>query len=70
MERHLYPTGSLGYGEDLNGNGRRDFDDIVLLFENLDTPIIEDVAPLFDLNQSGGVDFDDVFLLFEQLVVE
>lgn len=53
-----------GYYEDLNGNGRTDFDDVILYFSFIDW-ISEKITPNpFDYNQNGRPDFDDLFCLF------
>lgn len=41
-----------GLAEDINGNGRFDFNDIVVLFDNIESPAIQNVAPIFDLNEN------------------
>ncbi len=52
-----------GLCEDVNGNGRRDFADVVLLFNRLDWCTAH--APwAFDFNGNGRVDFADVSRLF------
>ena len=53
--------------EDVNGNGRPDFADVVLLFERM-TWIAEN-APVaaFDYNNNGRIDFADVIALFWKL---
>ena len=57
-----------GLYEDLNGNGRLDFDDVTTLFENIDIlgghPL---VASCFDFNRNGRLDFADVVALFNLL---
>ena len=57
-----------GLHEDLNGNGRMDFQDVVMLFNYLDIlgshPII---AALFDFNGNGRLDFADVVTLFNMI---
>lgn len=59
------PNGD-GLSEDVNGNGRRDFADVVLLFNQLDW--CSRHAPwAFDFNGNGRVDFADVVLLFNVL---
>jgi len=54
-----------GLYEDLNGNDRLDFDDVVALFENLGAlgghPL---VSICFDFNRDGRLDFGDVVALF------
>lgn len=57
-----------GLYEDLNGNGRLDFDDVTTLFEYIDIlgghPL---VAACFDFNRNGRLDFADVVALFNLL---
>jgi PKD repeat protein len=56
------PNGD-GLHEDVNGNGRKDFADVVLLFSQLDWCASR--APwAFDYNGNGRVDFADVVALF------
>ena len=59
------PTDSDNDGvfEDLNGNGRVDFNDVVILFENL--PDAE--TPFQDVNNNGRIDFDDIVELFKEI---
>ena len=54
--------------EDLNGNGRLDFDDVVTLFEFFNSPTVQDNQAVFDYNGNGQVDMDDVITLFDMLV--
>ncbi|HIH93146.1 TPA: PKD domain-containing protein [Methanosarcina acetivorans] len=56
-----------GLYEDINGNGRLGFNDLVAYFANLDW--IEENVPLefFDYNKNGLIDFDDVVTLFDML---
>ena len=59
------PNGD-GLCEDVNGNGRKDFADVVLLFNQLDW--CSRHAPwAFDFNGNGRVDFADVVRLFTLL---
>lgn len=53
-----------GLYEDINGNGRLDFDDVVAYYDNMDW--IEENAPviLFDYNNNDNIDFDDVVILY------
>jgi PKD repeat protein len=55
-----------GRYEDVNGNGRTDFDDVVALFERRASDSDGDVDA-FDFNGNWRVDFEDVVALFEQL---
>lgn len=56
-----------GLYEDVNGNGRTDFADVVLLFNSLEWLAANEPAGLFDANGNGRVDFGDVSALFERL---
>jgi PKD repeat protein len=56
-----------GLYEDINGNGRLDFDDVVAYYDYMDwIPGNEPVA-LFDYNKNGLIDFDDVVKLYDLL---
>ena len=51
--------------EDVNGNGRLDFDDVATLFIEFDTPEVQDNVTMFDFNANELMDFADVVDLFE-----
>ncbi len=53
--------------EDINGNGLKDYDDVVQYFTYLEW--IEPVEPyiLFDYNMNGLIDFDDLVRLYNEL---
>lgn len=53
-----------GQYEDVNGNGRTDFADVVLLFNQLDWVAANEPVEAFDFNQNGRTDFGDVVRLF------
>ena len=55
-----------GLYQDVNGNGRADFADVVLLFNELDW-CAANAPSAFDFNVNGRVDFADVVRLFEAL---
>ncbi|MCQ8893842.1 MAG: PKD domain-containing protein [Methanolinea sp.] len=56
-----------GYFEDINGNGRVDYDDVVVFFLSLEW-LEENLVPNpFDYNGNGRVDFDDIFSLFQEV---
>lgn len=57
-----------GLAEDVNGNGRLDFNDMVKLFENMSTTTVTDNSRQFDFNGNGFVDMDDIVQLFMILV--
>jgi PKD repeat protein len=58
---------SDGLYEDLNGNGMKDFDDVVQFFKYLEW--IEDNEPIacFDFNGNGLIDFADIVTLFKEV---
>ncbi len=58
-----------GLTEDLNGNGRFDFNDLVVLFNVLDSPEIQNNADLFDFAPDGAVNFNDVVGLWLMIVL-
>lgn len=53
--------------EDVNGNQRRDFADVVMLFNQLDWITSNEPAMRFDFNGNGRMDFADVVLLFNTI---
>jgi secreted PhoX family phosphatase len=62
------PTDPDGDGlyEDVNGNGRMDYADIELLFENLDDESVTMNVEAYDFNENGQIDYDDVVELYEE----
>ncbi len=54
--------------EDVNGNGRLDFSDVVLLFRHLDAPEVLNNAEDFDFNGNGLLDMADLIVLFELVI--
>jgi PKD repeat protein len=57
-----------GTAEDLNGNSRLDFADIVALFEHMNSPEVQSDIAAFDFNGNGLVDMADVQTLFDVLI--
>jgi plastocyanin len=59
------PTDGDGDGryEDVNGNGRRDFDDVVSLFEGFEDDSVRSNADAYDFNGNGRLDFADIVSL-------
>ena len=53
--------------EDLNGNGRRDFNDVVTFFNQMDYISNTEPILLFDFNTNGRIDFNDVVILFSEI---
>jgi PKD repeat protein len=56
-----------GLYEDLNGNGRLDYDDVVRLFRYFDDPAIRECWQLYDFNRNGRLDYDDIVALFKKV---
>lgn len=56
-----------GFHEDVNGNGRIDFGDLTLLFDNMDDPPVQDCLSQYDLNENGRVDFGDLIEIYEKI---
>ena len=56
-----------GLYEDVNGNGRRDFADVVLYFNQMAWIAANEPAAAFDCNGNGTIDFADVVWLFNHL---
>ena len=63
------PTDPDGDGlyEDVNGNGRLDYADIELLFDNFDRDSVRLNKAAYDFNENGRLDFDDVVDLYEDV---
>ncbi len=60
------PDGDGKY-EDTNGNGRADFADVVLYFNQMSWIGANEPVPAFDYNGNGRIDFADVVWLFNHL---
>jgi subtilisin family serine protease len=58
--------------EDIDGDGTFDIFDIQRLFNNLDSPAVQDYPAAFDFDESGGdeVDIFDVQALFQELTAQ
>jgi len=56
-----------GVYEDLNSNGRKDFNDVVLFFDELDWIVAHEPVAAFDYNKNGRVEFADIVLLYNEL---
>ena len=63
------PTDPDGDGiyEDLNGNGRLDFADVVLYFNQMSWIAANEPIAAFDLNGNGRIDFADIVALFNEI---
>lgn len=56
-----------GLYEDLNGNGRADFADVVLFFNEMDWMADHEPVGAFDMNGNGRLDFSDITLLYDEI---
>ena len=63
------PDGDFLY-EDINGNGRLDYDDIVLYYGNMQWIRDQDDVGIeaYDYNQNSRIDYDDVVVLYQELL--
>ena len=60
-------TDDDGKYDDVNGNGRKDFADVVLYFNQMAWIAGNEPVSLFDYNGNGRIDFADVVWLFNNL---
>ncbi len=60
-------TNADGKYDDVNGNGRKDFADVVLFFNQMAWIIGHPPVSSFDFNNNGRIDFADVVVLFNNL---
>jgi PKD repeat protein len=58
---------SDGLYEDLNGNGRKDFNDVVLMFNQMQWIAANEPLGTFDFNGNGRIDFNDIVKLFGEI---
>ncbi|MEN6518426.1 MAG: IPT/TIG domain-containing protein [Methanospirillum sp.] len=56
-----------GKYDDVNGNGRRDFADVVLYFNQMTWIAANEPVSAFDYNGNGAIDFADIVWLFSHL---
>jgi PKD repeat protein len=60
-------TANDGLCDDVNGNGRKDFGDVVLYFNQMAWLTANEPVAAFDCNGNGRIDFADVVWLFNHL---
>ena len=60
-------TDADGLYDDVNGNGRKDFADVVLYFNQMTWIAANEPVSAFDYNGNGRIDFADVVWLFNHL---
>lgn len=56
-----------GLYEDINGNGKKDFNDVVMFFNYIEWIEKNEPAACFDFNGNGRIDFNDIIMLFKEL---
>jgi alkaline phosphatase D len=56
-----------GHFEDVNGNGRVDYDDIQLLFDNFDDDSVALNKAAYDFNENGKLEYDDIVTLYSEV---
>jgi len=56
-----------GFYEDLNGNGRVEFLDLLIFFEQMDWISENEPVEVFDYNNNGRIDFSDCLSLFNKI---
>ncbi|GAB6860070.1 alkaline phosphatase PhoX [Haloplanus litoreus] len=63
------PTDPDGDGlyEDINGNGRLDYEDIEMLFSSFDADSVTMNKSAYDFNENGRLDFDDIVSLYDEV---
>jgi alkaline phosphatase D len=63
------PTDPDGDGrfEDVNGNGRVDYDDIQLLFDSFDDDSVALNKTAYDFNENGKLEYDDIVTLYSEV---
>ena len=58
---------SDGLYEDLNANNRKDFNDVVLMFNQMQWIAANEPVSAFDFNGNGRIDFNDIVKLFGEI---
>jgi PKD repeat protein len=53
--------------EDLNANARKDFNDVVLMFNQMQWIAENEPFAAFDFNGNGRIDFNDIVMLFGEI---
>jgi subtilisin family serine protease len=53
--------------EDLNANNRKDFNDVVLMFNQMQWVAANEPVSAFDFNGNGRIDFNDIVKLFGEI---
>jgi PKD repeat protein len=58
---------SDGLYEDLNDNTRKDFNDVVVMFNQMQWIAANEPVNAFDFNGNGRIDFNDIVKLFGEI---
>ena len=56
-----------GLYEDVNGNGRLDYDDVVTLFDEFESDSVQLNGSAYDFNRNGTLDYDDIVTLAKEI---
>jgi PKD repeat protein len=56
-----------GLYEDMNGNGVKDLNDVVLFFKHITWIVANEPIAYFDFNGNGSIDLNDVVTLFKEM---
>ena len=56
-----------GIYEDLNANSRKDFNDVVIMFNQMQWIAAHEPISAFDFNGNGRIDFNDIVKLFGEI---
>jgi len=67
FELYVHDLDGDGLYEDLNGNGRLDFADLIVLFDNMAWLVEDERGLLFDYNRNGKLDYADLLVLFDMI---
>jgi PKD repeat protein len=60
------PDGDCLY-EDLNANNRKDFNDVVVMFNQMQWIMANEPVSAFDFNGNARIDFNDIVVLFGEI---
>jgi len=67
FELYVHDLDGDGLYEDVNGNGRLDFADLIVLFDNMAWLVEDERGLLFDYNRNGKLDYADLLVLFDMI---
>ena len=67
FELYVHDLDNDGLYEDLNGNSRLDFADLIVFFDNMSWLLEDERGLLFDFNKNGALDYADITALFDRI---